>query len=254
MSDPRITRLSEAIIAAFTTKNILSDNMPSVVTLSITIILTDVLPLSIFMDDNFDNLQHQVLKFIENIVVKSTSDGLKYELHDIIDLQGFRRTELRDDYCIALNLFYKLMIKLLGFNNLTFSRPFSSFKTHQGRCEDTTYAPKKSLVNHLFAKFSPDQKKFQSLQQLFKDEKFYERVLRTTPPPPPPPPLLQIKNVEGGSKSRRTHRHKHRHNRKIVRKTRRVFRRSSKSKPKTYKRSHHSNVRKHKKYTYKRRK
>lgn len=253
LSDPRITRLSEAIIATFNTKNILPDNMPNVVTLSITIILTGVLPVSIFMDDNFVNLQHQVLKFIENIVVKSTSDGLKYELHDIIDLQGFRRTELRDDYCIALNLFYKLMIKLFEFNKLTFSRPFSSLKTHQERCEAPGYAPKKSSVKHEFKKFSSDQTKFQSLlQKLHEDKEFYDRVLHYTPPPAPP--LLQITWGEGGSKSRRTRRRKRRHNRKILRKTHRVFRCLSKSKPKTHRRSHHSPVRNRKKYTYRMRK
>ena len=202
-----------------------------------------------FFDDTYhlDSLREQILAFIEKS--EELSNG-KYKLHDIIDFLGNDRKKLGHDYCVALNIFYNLMIKVFGYDSVepapTFG--FSSFYKHKDRCMDPSYSPeptkgsglsfKNTRVSELF--------KFKKLQNELNIDELKESIHI--------PSFTDAEDelaaeAEGGSKSRRRHR------RKPARKTRRGRTRKSKSKSKTKTHRHrrHSRIRKHKKNTYTRR-
>jgi hypothetical protein len=233
--------------------------------------------LSFFNNDyDIDSLQQQILAFIEK---SEMVDDTTYKLHDIIDLQGFDRQQLGNDYCLALNIFYSFMStffrdKIKVPSNF-FSKASSSFYTHKEKCINPSYSPKpakgsKEVTTTRGGDFSKKNKNFIEFQKILKTELFldynnFKDKVHVTPSdnffttteeqaPEEQAPREQADDDEtseslslvpyvasAGSKSRRRHR---RH----ARKTRRG--RGRKSKSKTNRHRRHSRVRKHKKNTY----
>jgi hypothetical protein len=230
--------------------------------------------LSFFNDDyDFDSLQQQILAFIEKSeMVYDTT----YKLHDIIDLQGFDRQKLGNDYCLALNIFYSFMStffrdKIKVPSNF-FSKASSSFYTHKEKCINTSYSPKPAKGSKEVTTTRGGDKKnknFTEFQKRLKTELFLnynnfkdkvhvtpsDNVFTTTEEQAPEEQAHDDETnvslslvpyvASAGSRSRRKPSHKTRRGR--TRKSK------SKSKTKTYRRKRHSRLRKHKKYTSRRR-
>jgi hypothetical protein len=225
---------------------------------------------------DIDSLRQQIHEFIEK---SEMVDDRTYKLHDIIDLQGFDRQKLGNDYCLALNIFYSFMStffrdKIKVPSNF-FSKASSSFYTHKEKCINRSYSPKpakgsKEVTTTRGDDFSKKNKHFTEFQKrlktdLFLDYKNFKNKVHVTPSDnffttteeqapeeqAPEEPAYDNETDESlslvpyvgiaGSKSRRRHR---RH----ARKTRRG--RGRKSKSKTNRHRRHSRVRKHKKNTY----
>ena len=206
-----------------------------------------------FFNDKYDivSLQKQILDFIEK---SEMVDDSTYKLHDIIDLQGFDRQQLGNDYCLALNIFYSFMStffrdKIKVPSNF-FSKASSSFYTHKEKCINPSYSPKPAKgsneVTTTRDDFSKKNKNFTEFQKILKTELFEEQAHDDETNES----LSLVPYVaSAGSKSRRRHRHR----RKPARKTRRGRTRKSKTKSKTHRRKRSSCIRKHKKYTSRRR-
>lgn len=203
-----------------------------------------------FFDDNYDveSLKRQIIDFINKS--KRLPNG-KYELHDIIDFAGNDRTELGDDYCVALNIFFNLMPKQS-------SSPFgfSSFYKHKDRCVDASYSPEPTKGSGLTFKntrniSSPETEKFKNLQSSLSIAKISYTRPRSIPTYTDAYNLFKSQgegasvSTEGGSKSRR----RHRRHRKPMRKTRRGRGRGHTRKSKS---KRQIRARKYKKNTYKR--
>lgn len=203
--------------------------------------------LSFFDDDYpFDSLINQILEFIEKSELLPNG---KYRLHDIIDLAGYDRQKLGDDYCVALNIFFNLMQKVFGFYSPEPAPTFgiSSFYKHKDRCMDPLYSPeptkgtsllfKNTRVNEVF--------KFKNLQNELNGFIINELKGSIHIPSFTDAEDDVAAEAEGGSKSRR----RHRRHRKPVRKTRRGRGRGRTRKSKS---KRQIRARKYKKNTYKR--
>jgi hypothetical protein len=225
--------------------------------------------LSFFNEDyDFDSLQQQILAFIEK---SEMVDDTTYKLHDIIDLQGFDRQELGNDYCLALNIFYSFMSTFfrdkIKVPSSFFSKASSSFYTHKEKCINPSYSPepakgsKEVTTTRRGDIFSKKNKNFTEFQKglntallldynNFKDKVHVtpsDNVFTTTQKQAHEEQAREGETNEslslvpyvasGGSKSRR----------KPARKTRR--RRKTKFARKTHRRRRSSRVRKNKKYT-----